>query len=75
MFLKIGNYNNKSVKTFWAVPNDEPMTTENILNKNNKAATTITLDFSTLCAKFPHKKLLKVIYDLINFRFDGDNNT
>ena len=42
MVLKIGNYNNKSANTFKAVLNDKSVTIENILNKNNKAATTTT---------------------------------
>ena len=34
----------------------------------------MTFDFSSSCIKIPHNKLLNVMYELINFCFDGGGN-
>lgn len=62
--------------TFWTVVNDKPVINKiKTLNKTDRADTLITLDFLTLCTKIPHKKLSKVLLELIDFCFDGCDKT
>ena len=43
----------------------------NGLNKQRKATSVSTFDFSTLYTKLPQNKLLMVLNSLIDFYFDG----
>ena len=76
-YRQIVSYNDKcrffsGVNTFWVVQNNKPITDAiNKLNKRNKANSISTFDFSTLCTKLPHNKILMVLHHLINLCFDG----
>ena len=60
------------VNTFWVVQNKKPVTDAmNGLNKQRKATSVSTFDFSILYTKLPHNKLLMVLNSLIDFCFDG----
>ena len=62
----------KNYNCFWVIENSEPVL-ERIkqLNKNNKAKSISTFDFSTLYTKLPHTDLVKVLSELIDFVFKG----
>ena len=76
-FRQIQTYNDKcrfftGVNTFWVVQNNKPVTDAmNELNKQRKATSVSTFDFSTFYTKLPHNKLLMVLNILIDFSFDG----
>ena len=54
--------------TFWTVLNNEPVINKiKSFNKRYNSYTIMTFDFATLYTKIPHKKLLKVRYNLIDF--------
>ena len=63
------------INTFWVVQNNKPvidvMNVMNGLNKQRKATSVSTFDFSMLYTKLPHNKLLMVLNNLIDFCFDG----
>ena len=60
------------VNTFWVVQNNKPVIdTMNGINKQRKATSVSTFDFSTLYTKLPYNKLLMVLNSLIDFCFDG----
>ena len=44
----------------------------NGLNKRRKGTSVSTFDFSALCTKLPHNKLLMVLNSLIDFCFNGE---
>lgn len=76
-FCQIQRYHQKSyfysgVKTFWVVQNNEQIL-GNIrkLNKSCRAKRVSTFDFSTLYTNIPHKKLIDVLNELIEFCFKG----
>ena len=57
----------------WVVQNNVPVTAAmNGLNKQRKATSVLTFDFSTLYTKLPHNKLLMVLNKFIGFCFDGE---
>ena len=76
-FRQIQTYNEKcrfftGVNTFWVVQNNKPLIDATIgLNKQKKATSVSTFDFSTLYTKPPHNKFLMVRNSLIDFCFDG----
>ena len=76
-YRQIETYNAKSqfyssVKTFWVIQNNENVIKSlNKLNTRNNANSISTFDFSTLYTKIPHKKLLDVLYHLVDFCFEG----
>ena len=77
-FRQIQTYNGKCsfftgvINTFWVVQNNKPVTDAmNGLIKRRKATSVSTFDFSTLCTKLSHNKLLMVLNSLIDFCFDG----
>ena len=50
------------IKTFWTIQNNYPVISSiNKLNKRKAAKSMSTFDFSTLCTKIPHDKLLYVL--------------
>ena len=63
------------INTFWVVQNNKPvidvMNVMNGFNKQRKATSVSTFDFSMLYTKLPHNKLLMVLNNLIDFCFDG----
>ena len=75
------NYDNKyhffpSIFTLWTILDNEPVINKiKTLNKRNKGDIVATLDFSTLNNKISHNKILKVMYQLIDFCFDAGDNT
>ena len=79
-FRQIQTYNDKcrfftGVNSFWVVQNNKPVIDAmNGLNKRRKVFSVSTFEFSTLCTKFSHNKLLMVLNSLINFCFDGGEN-
>ena len=64
-FRQIQTYNDKcgfftGVNTFWVVQSNKPVTDAmNELNKQRKATSVSTFDFSTFYTKLPHNKLYK----------------
>ena len=76
-YRQIENYNDKShfysyIKTFWVIQNNENVIKSiNNINRRNSAKTISTFDFSTLYTKIPHKKLLDVLNELVDFCFQG----
>ena len=76
-YRQIEKYNDKTffysyVKTFWVIQNNEKVITSiNKLNKRRSIKSISTFDFSTLYTKIPHDKLLEVMYDLVDFCFQG----
>ena len=45
------------------------------MKKRNKEDIIIRFDVSTLYSEIPHNKLLKVMYELMEFCFDGGDKT
>ena len=76
-YRQIEKYNSKSyfysfIKTFWVIQNNEDVITSiRRLNKRNSIRSISTFDFSTLYTKIPHDKLLQVLYELVDFCFQG----
>ena len=76
-FRQIQTYNDKysfftGVNSFWVVQNNKSVIDAmNGLNKQRKAISVLTFDFSTLYTKLPHNKILMVLNSLIDFCFDG----
>ena len=59
-------------KRFWVVKNSKPVTDRlDQINTKKNAELIFNFDFSTLYAKLPHKNLLKVLFDLVDFGFNG----
>ena len=75
--LQIKNYHRKSqyfsgVKTFWVIDNNiNVINTLKSISKKKRAKRLSTFDFSTLYTKIPHKKLLEVLNEIIEFCFKG----
>ena len=74
---QIQTYNDKcrfstGINIFWVAQNNKQVIgAMNGLNKRRKATSVSTFDFSTLCTKLPHNKLLMVLNSVIDFCFDG----
>ena len=65
------NYNK-----FWVHPNVDPLIENiNIINRKKKAKSIATYDFSTLYTILPHDKLIKRLFNVIDFVFEGGNRT
>ena len=47
----------------------------NIINRKKKAKSITTYDFSTLYTTLPHDKLIKMLCNVIDFVFEGENRT
>ena len=59
-------------KMLWVVENSKPVIDRlDQINTIQNAKLISTFDFMTLYTKLSHKDLLKVIFDLIDFGFDG----
>ena len=75
--LQVRKYHEKSqyfsgVKSFWVIDNNiDVIHSLKSLSKKNRAKQVSTFDFSTLYTKIPHKKLLEVLTDIIEFCFKG----
>mgnify|MGYP001792462320 CR=1 FL=1 len=75
--LQVKKYHEKSqyfsgVKAFWVIENNTNVIQSlNSLNKKKRAKQLSTFDFSTLYTKIPHKKLLEVLTEIIEFCFKG----
>jgi len=60
------------IKTFWVIHDNRPvLDTIKHFNRNRKARSMETFDFSTLYTKIPHDKLTDVLCKLVDFCFDG----
>ena len=76
-FRQVKTYNDKcrfftGVNFFGVVQNNKPVIDAmNGLDKQRKATSVSTFNFSTLYTKFPHNKLPMVLNSLIDFCFDG----
>ena len=81
IFKQIESYNDKC-RVFFRnryflrlfLTNEPVINKIKLLNKRNKADTITTFCISTLYMKIPNNKLLKVMYDLTDFYFDGADN-
>ena len=75
--LQVKNYHKKSqyfsgIKSFWVIENNlNVIMSLKSLSKKNRAKQLSTFDFSTLYTKIPHKKLLEVLIEIVEFCFKG----
>ena len=75
--LQIKSYHKKShyfsgIKTFWVIDNNANVINSlKSLGKKKRAKEVSTFDFSTLYTKIPHKKLLQVLTEIVEFCFKG----
>ena len=80
VFNTVESFHNKSFfysgcKKFWVVQNYFPIGTKlNKINVKKKAKSISTFDFSTLHTTILHKRLLKVLSEIINFVFTKSEN-
>ena len=66
----------KNYNRFCVIQNSVPvLNTLKDLNTKHKAKKISTFDFSTLYTKLPHKDLIKVLQDLVEFVFLGGRKT
>ena len=57
---------------YWVIKNSTPVLTRlQELNKNKRAKSIATFDFSTLYTKLPHEDLVRALHSLIDFVFNG----
>ena len=79
MYHQIENFHKKAkflsnYNKFWVLQNSDPVINSmNRINKKCNAKSISTFDFSTLYTKLPHDKLLHVLFELIDFVFNGGN--
>ena len=60
------------IKIFWTIQNSYPVITSiNKVNKYKAGKSMSTFDYSTLCTKIPHDKLLYVLNEITDFVFKG----
>ena len=60
------------IKTFWTIHDNYPVISSiNKLKKRKAAKSVSTFDFSILCTKIPHGKLLHVLNEITDFAFKG----
>ena len=77
IFNQIQNFHKKSkfyknYNRFWVINNSKPLIDKlNVINTKKKTKEISTFDFTTLYTKLPHNDLLRVLYSLIDFVFDG----
>ena len=65
------NYNK-----FWVVQNVDPVIENiHIINKKKKPKSIATHDFNTLYMRLPHHKLIKRLFNVIDFLFEGGKGT
>ena len=75
IFAHIRSFNNKTrfysgFNKFWVVEYSFPVIEKlNHINKKNNAKSISTFDFSTLYTKLPHKLLIEVLENIIDFVF------
>ena len=75
--LQVKKYHESSqyfsgIKSFWVIDNNiNVINTLKSLSKRNRAKQLSTFDFSTLYTKIPHKRLLEVLTEIIEFCFKG----
>ena len=75
IFAHVRSFNNKSrfysgFNKFWVVENSFPVIEKlNHINVKNNAKSISTFDFSTLYTKLPHKLLIEVLGNIIDFVF------
>jgi len=75
--LQIRKYHKKSqyfsgIKSFWIIDNNTNVIKSlKALSNKSRARQLSTYDFSTLYTKIPHKKLLEVLIDIVEFCFKG----
>ena len=75
--LQVKKYHERSqyfsgIKSFWVIDNNiNVINTLKSLSKRNRAKQLSTFDFSTLYTKIPHKRLLEVLTEIIEFCFKG----
>ena len=75
VFNTVESFHNKSFsysdcKKFWVVQNSFPTGTKlNKISVKKKAKSISTFDFSTFYSAIPHKLLIKVLSEIINFVF------
>ena len=75
IFAHVRSFHNKSrfysgFHKFWVVENSFPVVEKlNKINKRNNAKSISTFDFSTLYTKLPHKLLIEVLDNIIDFVF------
>ena len=66
----------KNYNRFWVIENSRPVLERlQLLNKNKKAKSITTFDFSTLYTKLPHADLIRVLEELVDFVFNGGRKT
>ena len=66
----------KNYNRFWVIQNSVPVLNAlKEINAKRKAKKISTFDFSTLYTKLPHKDLIKVLQDLVEFVFLGGRKT
>ena len=79
-YKQVDNYNSKlryysSTKSFWVIQNNQPVIERlTALNRRGRAKCISTFDFSTLYTKIPHKKLIFVLNEIIDFCFNGNKD-
>ena len=77
IFKQVESYNKHTnifsgVNSFWTILNNQPVINSiNSLNNRGKATSISCFDFSTLYTTIPHDKLIKVLFDMIDFCFKG----
>ena len=81
IYHQIENFHRKShfyknYNRFWVIENSKPVLERLVkLNKNSKAKSISTFDFSTLYTKLPHNDLIDILSELIDFVFNGGRKT
>ena len=66
----------KNYNRFWVIENSKNLLKKlDALNLKKNAKDISTFDFSTLYTKLPHKDLIKVLHEIINFVFNGGRKT
>ena len=81
IYFQIENFHRKSkflsnYNKFWLLQNVDPVIENiNIINRKKKAKSIATYDFSTFYTKLPPDKLIKKMFNVIDFVFKGGNRT
>ena len=79
MYNQIENFHKKAkflsnYNKFWVLQNPDPVLSSiKKINRKKGAKSIATYDFSTLYTKLPHNKLVKELWKLVDFCFDGGN--
>ena len=81
IFKQIQSFNSKCLfyknyNRFWVIQNSKKLIDRlKQINSKHRARSISTFDFSTLYTKLPHKDLIKVLKELIDFVFNGGKKT